>query len=466
MFDGKNSKKIEYLEKERKKLWEAITALEKKLNERPSDIEKEAKQASKKTAEYRNRTEERLNQATEILGNIQKSESEIRSISTELSSVKEQISLTFQESTKVSDDIVERSKELISAVDKITTIFDKHPNLKIEVAELETTIEALDESASKANTTYKGILSKKIEIDELHREIIGYEDEDEEGELVKIEGLQSELENAYNELSKKSEELENQLKEINEKSQSQYTKFVEANIEDIDKVKEDSKTEYDLVIKKIESLLPNAMTAGLSSAFIAKKKEEEIIYTEYKRKFNRGILFLSLVSLLPIAVSIFFLSTGVPLSEVISRSPKVIFSFIPLYIPLIWLTISANKKVNLSKRLIEEYSHKQVLSMTIEGLSTQIENIEDNTVSKELRVQLLRSFLLVTSENPGKLISNYQKSDNPILNLFDRDVAKKKESKEEKSIVKTVEQRTKNIIEKAADEFEDTIVSTVKNTIN
>lgn len=466
MFDGKNSKRIEYLEKEREKLWGRVLALEGKLNERPSDLEKEARQASKKTAEYKNRTEERLNQAIESLNNIQKTETEINEISTELFSIKEKINLKLQESNEVSNSIVERSNELISAVDKISAIFDEHPELKTEVAELETTIEALQESASKANTTYKGILSKKTEIDELHREIIGYEDKDEEGILVKIEGLQSELETAYNELTDKSEKLGKNLKEIDERSQDQYTQFVEDNIKDINKVKENSKIEYDLVIKKIESLLPNAMTAGLSSAFIAKKKEEEIIYNEYKGKFNRGILLLSLVSLLPIAVSIFFLSTGVPLAEVISRSPKVIFSFMPLYIPLIWTTISANKKVNLSKRLIEEYSHKQVLSMTIEGLSTQIENIEDNTVSEELRIQLLRSFLLVTSENPGKLISNYQKSDNPILNLFDRDVSKKKEIKEEKSIVKTVEERTKSIIDKAANEVENGIVKTIKNTIN
>lgn len=44
MFDGKNAKKIEYLEDERKKLWDRITKLEKRIEEKPSDIEREARQ--------------------------------------------------------------------------------------------------------------------------------------------------------------------------------------------------------------------------------------------------------------------------------------------------------------------------------------------------------------------------------------------------------------------------------------
>lgn len=63
----------------------------------------------------------------------------------------------------------------------------------------------------------------------------------------------------------------------------------------------------------------------------------------------------------------------------------------------------------------------------------------------------------VTNENPGKLISNYQKSDNPILNILDRD----KQEKPNKTIVQTVEERTKGIIEKAAVEVEQNVA---KNT--
>jgi len=464
IFNGKNSEKIEYLEEERKKLWDRLLLLEKKLDEKPSDFEKEARQASKKAAEFRNKSELRFNQAKEIIDSLNQKKIEITKMSNDVAKIKEQTSTNLNTSIEATNTISERSKELLASTERIVEIFKEHPELKTEVADLQKIITLLEEDASKANTTYKGILSKKTEIDELHREIIGYEDENEDGEIVFVEGLKDELESSYNDLSLNLEESKKVINSLSKESQSQFDEFSEQNKKGIETLKSESKSEYDEIVKRIETLLPTAMTAGLSSAFIKKRSEEETIYKEYKKKFNRGILFLSLVSILPITISIIFLWTGISLTEVISRSPKVILSFMPLYIPLIWSTISANKKVNLSKRLIEEYSHKQVLSLTIEGLSNQISDIDDTEISKELRIQLIRNFLAVSSENPGKLISNYQKSDNPILNLFDRDKAIKKA--EEKSIAKTVEDSAKRIVNKTTSEIEEGIVKGVKSTLN
>ncbi|WP_157209302.1 hypothetical protein [Mariniflexile maritimum] len=450
MFDGKNTKKIEYLDEERQKLWERIVSLEKQISERPSDIEKEAKQASKKAAEFKNKTEERLNQAIELTEKINTFLKDIQDKSNDVDTNHTQV-------LEATSDILDKSQKLSEVLTTITDILEEHPDLENEVVQLDSTLTQIEETSSKANTTYKGILTRKAEIDELHREIIGYEDENEEGELVKIEGLKSELETAYETLKEQSDSLTDEIGEIKKSTKEKYNLFVESNKEELVKIKENSKKEYDEIVKKIESLLPNALTAGLSSAFVTKKAEEEVLYKEFKNGFKYGILYLTIASILPIAVGIFFLYTGSTLTEVIERAPKIILSFLPLYIPLIWITISANKKVNLSKRLIEEYSHKQVLSMTIEGLSKQIENIEDSELSEELRVKLIRSFLEVTNENPGKLISNYQKSDNPILNILDRD----KQEKPKKTIVQTVEERTKGIIEKAADEVEQNVA---KNT--
>jgi hypothetical protein len=78
--------------------------------------------------------------------------------------------------------------------------------------------------------------------------------------------------------------------------------------------------------------------------------------------------------------------------------------------------------MNLSKRLSEEYSHKEVLSKTFEGLSTQINNISDQTVSTDLRNKLLYNILEVSSENPGKLISDYNKSDHPLMDALEKSV--------------------------------------------
>ena len=78
--------------------------------------------------------------------------------------------------------------------------------------------------------------------------------------------------------------------------------------------------------------------------------------------------------------------------------------------------------MNLSNRLIEEYTHKEVLSKTFEGLSKQINNLENDSIAKELRVKLLYNVLEVSSENPGKLISDYAKSDHPFEEALDKSV--------------------------------------------
>src|SRR5690606_19842365 len=104
--------------------------------------------------------------------------------------------------------------------------------------------------------------------------------------------------------------------------------------------------------------------------------ENEVInYDKLKTQFNLGIIGLITISLLSVFISIYFIKTGTPFKEVILILPNIATAVIPLYIPMMWFTFAANKKLNLSKRLIEEYTHKEVISKTFEGLSTQIEKL-------------------------------------------------------------------------------------------
>lgn len=461
MFDmNKESKRrIEYLEKEREKLWARIVEIEQKVDTKPSDYEKEAIQASKKAAEYRNKTEKRLNEANDLYANLEALKGEVLKESQAITAANKEIKTLLEDSTSSSRDISDKGALLTDKCNRLDEIFDQYPNLKTDINELSDQMASIEDSSNKANLTYKGILTKKTQIDSLHGEILGYEDEDEDGEPIQIAGLKDQLEKAYDKLQEDSVVLEIKVKEIATESNAKVDAFIEENKKDIKKVADNSNAEYEAINAKISSLLPDAMTAGLSSAFIAKKGEEEELYKEHKKKFSRGIQTLAWVSLLPIAISVYSLASGVELSIVIQRAPNIILAFLPLYIPLVWTTISANKKVNLSKRLIEEYSHKQVLSMTIEGLSNQIEEIDDDEVAGELRTRLLSNFLQVTSENPGKLISNYQKSDNPMLNLLDRD--KKKDR--EKDIVETVKDKAQDMVEEAVEDIGNKAVEKITN---
>lgn len=423
LLDGSKSKQIEYLEEERKKIWVRITNIEKgaselqkKINEKATDSEKEAAQASRKAAEFRNKTEQRLEEASSLVGQIN-SEFEaakklrilIDEIKREASTEKEQIDELAADLNDTEVELQDKLDTLDSKINTIDEFLEKYPDLDSKLAAVSTYIRAIEENFEKSGVTLTAINKRKKEIDDLHREIFGYSETDSSGVTNNVEGLRDELENSFEDLS---ESIKN-ASEILDKLKSDYAdKYLD--------FEKNHKQSYDSITKEIRSLLPNALTAGLSAAFSTKKENEVEASKELQNNFTHGIYFLMGVSLIPLIISVIFLAQGSSLAEVVQRSPRLVLAIIPMYIPVLWFTISANKKLNLSKRLIEEYAHKEVLSKTYEGLSTQIASIVNKEQSEELRFKLLSNFLQVTSENPGKLISNYETSDHPIMEALEQ----------------------------------------------
>jgi hypothetical protein len=115
-----------------------------------------------------------------------------------------------------------------------------------------------------------------------------------------------------------------------------------------------------------------------------------------------------------------FISKAKTIDEIIANLPFTVTLIIPLYAPILWLAYSANKRVNQSKRLIEEYAHKEALSKTFEGLSTQIKKLEASGLSGDLSIKLLYSVIKASSENPGELIKGFNKPDNPLLDVLEK----------------------------------------------
>jgi hypothetical protein len=199
-------------------------------------------------------------------------------------------------------------------------------------------------------------------------------------------------------------------------------------------------------------LLPKALTAGLSAAYDEKVVTESVYLNSYKNTFSRAILGLVAISLIPFAIDVYLLlGLQKDLLQVLSDTPKLIISILPLYLPVLWIAYSANKKQNLSKRLIEEYTHKGVLSKTFEGLQKQINDLDDG-ISEELRVKLLFNLLHVNSENPGKLISDYNTTDHPLMDALNKSsslgdaIDKLNNIPGFSKIVSSLQKRQKNII--------------------
>ena len=115
-------------------------------------------------------------------------------------------------------------------------------------------------------------------------------------------------------------------------------------------------------------MLPQARTAGLASAYNEKIDKEIIEQQKHEKSFNWSIFYLVLISLLPFAINAYrLLSSGDNLIVIIKDTPYLLSAMLPLYIPVLWLAYTTNKSYKLSKRLIEEYTHKVVAGRHFEG---------------------------------------------------------------------------------------------------
>ncbi|AZD17386.1 hypothetical protein PUP66_23160 [Pseudomonas chlororaphis] len=264
-------------------------------------------------------------------------------------------------------------------------------------------------------------MKRKTEIDELHKEILGSEIKGSDGTTARTDGLVDELKTSYDGIANQAVELnetiQNLVTSITEKHEIQLKK--ETN--EFEELVLESKNRISAIDEQLTGLLPGAMAEGLSAAYEKKKDDEIVSQKKYETSFAIAIGLMVSVSLIPFFVDIYLLGwKGSDLVQVIKDTPSLIISILPLYFPVLWFAYSSNKKLNLSKRLIEEYTHKAVLGKTFSGLSNQIESLpRDNLVRDELRTRLLFNLLQVSSENPGKLITDYNKSDHPLMDALE-----------------------------------------------
>ena len=182
-----------------------------------------------------------------------------------------------------------------------------------------------------------------------------------------------------------------------------------------------AQAEAEALSQKVRGLLPDAMTAGLSAAYLANRKMEEDEQSSQLKMFKRCIKGMMALALLPIAINLYlWLYWNKSFADILSMLPREVMYILPIYIPLFWLAVFANKRVNLSKRLIEEYKHKEAVSKTYEGLSKQIDELGNDAASRELKTRLLYNTVMLSEKNPGELIKNFNRPDNPLLDVLNQ----------------------------------------------
>ncbi|MCU8017197.1 hypothetical protein ACRN98_03565 [Shewanella oncorhynchi] len=408
---------------------EEIETLQFKIKQ-PSENQVIAQQAARSAAQHKGkiqRTREDIeviyNDSTSILEELKKLLDEIKYTTESFNKKVLFYDATFKNGEELFNQIKSMHEQVEQKIIYTNELLDKHQDLNTRLNEASEQLESIGEIDSKAQGILKNITSYHSKVRELRDEILGYETENEDGESERIDGIKDELASSYLIIKNDLNDLDLNLEKLSLDTTKNYNLLLETSNEKIAETLKTQENQYNDVYQKIITLLPAALTTGLSAAYNEKITSESLELKTHNNTFSKAITWLIGVSFIPFLVDLYLLIIlQKDLVSVISETPKLVLSILPLYFPILWMAYSSNKKMNLSKRLIEEYTHKGVLSKTFEGLSTQIEELGDSDTSSELRVKLLFNLLHVNSENPGKLISDYKTTDHPLMDALDKSV--------------------------------------------
>ncbi len=426
---------LEYLEDERKKLWAEVVKQTDALNiiltniqefkdqlqdvrnlaeSKVSEDESVIKGIRNKTSEYKNKIIDSYNIAEDTLKNIQEKSvfleelnHSVQEISSSINNLKSNASKKFKEIEQIHESILDINKNYDDELEKCTNFVSDSEQKMSELENIESQIEKTYENIKEITSNMQNFHAKSTErrnqIKELYNEIFGTKTEDGE----EIEGLKDELDDCYSELNEGFEKLKNDFIELKNSKEKEFNSFKSLKEADFNDLK-----------NQIQSLLPGAMSAGLSSAYNHKRRLEEKARAKAEGTFNKAIIALVVISLIPVGIASFLLfKTKLDILVVIQYLPQLLGLIAPIYAPVVWIGLTSSKKVNQSKRLIEEYAHKEAISKTYEGLSKEVSKLDDEDILKE---RLLQNIITTNAENPGKLLQNFNKPDYPMLEVIDK----------------------------------------------
>lgn len=165
-----------------------------------------------------------------------------------------------------------------------------------------------------------------------------------------------------------------------------------AIIENHEKELDRLKRECDALHSRIESLLPNATSAGLATAFREQKSRFEKPQLMWLATFVATILGLLVSSL-----------WGIPGGASWDAMGKHFVIRLPIIAPLVWLAIYAGRHYGLALRLQEEYAYKEAVSAAFEGYKREMNAVAASADGRSPLVTLCENVLNTLGQRPGRI---------------------------------------------------------------
>jgi hypothetical protein len=360
-------------------------------------------------------------QASDGLTKIRTVVSNVEATQAELEGVLNKITEIQEEANETNGEIHTFSVEAENKLTQIRQTIEACSTLPDSIEETKEYLKISKQLNDDIQTLRDHSVKRKGEVDELHKAIFGQNITSTDGQEEHVAGLKDQLETSYREISSQVNKLTSNVKSLTDSITDEFKQKQQAQFDEFQLLLTDSKLQITNITNEINHLLPGGLAAGLSSAYEKKKNDEVNSLQVSETGFKNAIWGLIAVSLIPFCVDVYLLGwQNNDLLQVIKNTPNLIVSIFPIYFPILWFAYSANKKINLSKRLIEEYTHKEVLGKTFSGLSNQVDSLNHgDSVKNELRTRLLFNLLQVSAENPGKLITDYNKADHPLMEALE-----------------------------------------------
>ena len=406
---GMEDDKTKYFEEERVKLWQELRDTQGRLkvieDALSGDVEAERRGVATlvlKVGRAYGRIKARDHESEAFLASISAHKVQAESISKMVLNLKAKVDTVHSDLTSRNDEISEALNNNKKVIEDFNSKFDELQNTFSEcqrkLGELNTAEQMAKAKVENLTDRYESASENAEAIENLHNLLYGYEKEDG----TQVEGRKKKLENVFGDLTQKAEDLQARMELFeNENKQSCYNA--------VNKAKE----ELGAVKEKLENLLPDALTAGLSSAYAKNREMEQTEQTKNFVTFVICIVCMILLAIVPVSVNFWlWWHDKRDVLEILTKLPREMFCVLPLYIPLLWLAFFANKRANLSKRL------KEAVIKTYEGLSKQITALDNEKISRELQARLLYNTVMLSEKNPGELIKDFNRPDNPLLDVL------------------------------------------------
>jgi len=196
------------------------------------------------------------------------------------------------------------------------------------------------------------------------------------------------------------------------KGLAEKTAEVKASLAAYEKRLGELNTQCATQLKKIESLLPGATSAGLASSFDDRRKA-------FLKPQNRWqwLFVVSVLAIVAVTFTSFLHGLQATIPPTYEELGRLWLTRLPLIGALVWLAMHASHESALAKRLEEDYGYKAAISSCFEGFKEQMSAIDTGVASSSALATLLKNTLDIIATPPGRIYEKHALAVSPTSEL-------------------------------------------------